>query len=82
LLDALAQHECSVSELQKRLGLSKPNLSQHLAVLRSSSVVMAHRRGNHVFCSPQLPELKEALQTLRRMLRDADTSEPSVDAQE
>jgi DNA-binding transcriptional ArsR family regulator len=69
LLDTLANHEYSVSELQKRLGLSNPNLSQHLAVLRSSGVVMAYRRGSHVFCSLQLPEVKEALQTLRKMLR-------------
>lgn len=69
LLDALAQHECSVSELQKRLGVSGPNLSQHLTVLKSAGVVLAHRRGNQVFCSLLMPEVKETCGMLRKLLR-------------
>ena len=41
ILDMLANHECSVSELQKQLRVSKANLSQHLAVLRASGLVRA-----------------------------------------
>jgi ArsR family transcriptional regulator len=69
LLDTLAKHECSGSELQKRLGLSSPNLSQHLAVLKGAGLVVAHRRGNQMLCSLQMPEVKQACQTLRKMLR-------------
>jgi DNA-binding transcriptional ArsR family regulator len=69
LLDALSQHECSVAELQKRLGISGPNLSQHLTVLKSSGVVKAHRRGNQIFCSLLMPEVKQACGMLRKLLR-------------
>jgi DNA-binding transcriptional ArsR family regulator len=69
LLDALAQHERSLSGLQKRLGVSGSNLSQHLTVLKSAGVVLAHRRGNQVFCSLRMPEVKEACGILRKLLR-------------
>ncbi len=69
MLEALAEHECSTAELQRRLGLSSPNLSQHLRILRTAGLVMTHRRGNQMLCSLQIPEAKQASQTLRKMQR-------------
>ena len=38
----------TVSELQRRVGVESSNLSQHLAVLRARSLVVAQREGANV----------------------------------
>lgn len=43
MLDLLARHERSVSELQQLLGLTVPNASQHLAILKNAGVVKSRR---------------------------------------
>jgi DNA-binding transcriptional ArsR family regulator len=69
LLDVLGKGECAVSELQEELGISKANLSQHLAVLRSSGVVVTRRTGKQVVCALAIPEVKQACQLIRNVLR-------------
>lgn len=69
LLDILAAGEHGVSDLQKELGISKANLSQHLAVLKSAGVVVMERRGKLGFCSLAMPEVKQACAMIRDVLR-------------
>lgn len=69
LLDLLGQREWPASELQKRLAISKPNLSQHLAVLKAAGVVSTRREGKQVYCSLAFPEVKSACRLLRDVLR-------------
>ena len=45
LLDALGMGEASVTELVDRLGLSQPQVSKHLAVLRTVGLVRCTRSG-------------------------------------
>ena len=45
LLDALGTGEASVTELVDRLGLSQPQVSKHLAVLRTVGLVRCTRSG-------------------------------------
>ena len=47
LLDALGSGEATVSELVDRLGLSQPQVSKHLAVLRTVGLVSARADGRH-----------------------------------
>jgi DNA-binding transcriptional ArsR family regulator len=47
VLDLLAQGECSVSELAARLGLTQPQASKHLRVLREAGLVRVERRAQH-----------------------------------
>ena len=51
MLEELRDGECSVGELQERVGVSGPNASQHLAVLRNEGVVTTRRDGTSVFYS-------------------------------
>jgi DNA-binding transcriptional ArsR family regulator len=48
ILHRVADAPCSVKRLAAELGLSQPNVSQHLAVLRSAGLVEADRKGREV----------------------------------
>lgn len=69
LLDLLGRGEERVSSLQKTLGISKANFSQHLAILKAAGVVTAHRNGRNVYCSLTLPEVRQACHLIREVLR-------------
>jgi DNA-binding transcriptional ArsR family regulator len=51
ILDYLRTGEKSVGELADLLGLSQPNVSQHLAALRAQEIVTTRREGNAIFYS-------------------------------
>lgn len=45
----LVDGEFSVSELEEKLDIHQPHLSQHLTVLRSSGIVETRREGKQIF---------------------------------
>ncbi len=47
LLDALGSEEATVGELVDRVGLSQPQVSKHLAVLRAVGLVLVRADGRH-----------------------------------
>lgn len=49
VLETLAGGELSVSELSTSVGCQVPNMSQHLAVLRSAGLVQSRREGSSVY---------------------------------
>jgi DNA-binding transcriptional ArsR family regulator len=49
VLETLAGGERSVSDLSRDAGCQVPNMSQHLAVLRSAGLVTTRRDGNTVY---------------------------------
>lgn len=51
ILDALRQGEVGVNELSVRLKVEQSTLSQQLAVLRKSSIVVGRKEGQNVFYS-------------------------------
>ena len=69
ILDMLAKREQPGSTLRRQLGISMANLSQHLAILRSAGVVVTRRKGRHVVCALAIPEVKQACQLIRNVLR-------------
>ena len=69
ILDLVAQHGYPASDLQERLSISKANLSQHLAILKSAGVVTTRREGKRVYCYLAIPEVKQACQLIRNVLR-------------
>ena len=48
VVEQLASGERSVSDLSRDVGCQIPNMSQHLAVLRSAGLVASRRDGNTV----------------------------------
>ena len=69
ILDLLGQREWSFAELLETLGISKTNLSQHLAVLKASGVVATRREGKTLYCSLAIPEVKTACKLIRNVLK-------------
>ena len=49
VVERLAGGEQSVSELSREVGCQVPNMSQHLAVLRSAGLVASRREGSTIF---------------------------------
>jgi ArsR family transcriptional regulator len=69
VLDMLGRGEQATATLQKALGISKANFSQHLAILKAAGVVSARRRGRSVYCCLALPEVRKACHLIREVLR-------------
>jgi DNA-binding transcriptional ArsR family regulator len=68
ILHRLAAGPCEVSRLAAELGLSQPNVSQHLAVLRTAGVVDAERDGREVRYRLADPDVMVACGVMRRVL--------------
>lgn len=69
ILDMIVQRPFAASELQEQLAISKANLSQHMTILRAAGVIITHREGKQVYCSLAIPEVKQACQLIRNVLR-------------
>ena len=67
LLCQLSQAEMCVGELEERLGIHQPTLSQQLGVLRTEGVVHTRRQGKNIFYSVADPALLEILAVLYRL---------------
>ena len=67
VLESLADGELSVSDLSTTVGCQVPNMSQHLAVLRSAGLVETRRDGNAVMyrlADPRVLETYRLIQAL------------------
>jgi len=69
LLDALRHGDQSVGDLARTVGVSLPNASQHLAVLRSAGLVEAHRSGTTIRYRLAEPAIVEACDVIDRIVR-------------
>jgi ArsR family transcriptional regulator len=68
LLDALRDLERSVGELADAIGVTLPNASQHLAVLRAAGLVDARRTGTTVRYRLSEPAIVEACDVIDRIV--------------
>ena len=69
VLESLAEGELSVRDLSTTAGCQVPNMSQHLAVLRSAGLVSTRREGSTVFyrlADPRVLEAYRLIQTIAR----------------
>lgn len=69
VVERLAEGERSVSELSRDAGCQVPNMSQHLAVLRSAGIVASRREGNTVFYRLADPGVLEVYRLLQKVAR-------------
>ncbi|MGA3029442.1 MAG: metalloregulator ArsR/SmtB family transcription factor [Candidatus Limnocylindrales bacterium] len=68
IIHLLADGPREVSRLAEELGISQPNVSQHLAIMRSAGVVEAERDGREVRYRLSDPEIIVACETMRGVL--------------
>jgi ArsR family transcriptional regulator len=69
VLECLARGELSVGDLSTEAGCQVPNMSQHLAVLRSTGLVTSRRDGNTVYYRLSDPRVLEAYQLIQSIGR-------------
>ena len=69
VLESLAVGEASVGDLAARVSCQVPNMSQHLAVLRSAGLVTARRDGSTVYYRLADPKVLEAYRVLQAIAR-------------
>ena len=67
---ALKEGEKSVTALVESTGLTKSNISQHLAVLKSASMVRTRREGQNIFYAIANEKLLEACRLMREVLME------------
>jgi DNA-binding transcriptional ArsR family regulator len=60
MLGLLGRREWPVSQVLAKIGISKANLSQQLAVLKRAGIVRTRREGRIIYCSLAIPEVKRA----------------------
>lgn len=70
ILSALREGELTVGSLAERLGITKANVSQHLAVLRQRKIVAARREGVNVYYRINNPRITEACSLMKEVLKD------------
>jgi ArsR family transcriptional regulator, virulence genes transcriptional regulator len=68
IIASLKEGELSVGELVQRLGISKANVSQHLAVLRQRKVVTSRRDGVNIFYRINNPKIVDACALMKAVL--------------
>jgi DNA-binding transcriptional ArsR family regulator len=65
IVEVLEVKDASVSEIQEKVGLSQPIVSQHLARLRAHGIVDSTREGQHVIYSLVEPKVEHILRCIR-----------------
>jgi DNA-binding transcriptional ArsR family regulator len=68
ILELLTERDHAVHELLEKIAIEPSNLSQQLAVLRRTSLVVSQRQGSEVVYSVSVPELRDLLLAARSIL--------------
>jgi ArsR family transcriptional regulator len=68
ILELLSERDHAVHELLGLIDIEPSNLSQQLAVLRRTSLVVSRRHGGEVIYSVSAPEVRDLLLAARRIL--------------
>ncbi|MFA6576567.1 MAG: metalloregulator ArsR/SmtB family transcription factor [Nocardioides sp.] len=68
ILELLCERDHAVHELLEQIGVEASNLSQQLAVLRRTSLVVSRREGGEVVYSISYPEVRDLLLAARTIL--------------
>ena len=68
ILELLSERDHAVHELLEAIEIEPSNLSQQLAVLRRTSMVVSRRRNGEVVYSISLPEVRDLLLAARTIL--------------
>lgn len=70
IIDLLGKEELSFGELSDKLRIRKPNLAQHLFVLKQQGVIIMRKQGKNTFYRISDVRVIEACQLMREVLMD------------
>lgn len=68
LINLLRDKEMSARELGEKLGLTPPNLSQHLTMMKERRILISRKEGNVAYYRIANPRLLQAFDLLREIL--------------
>ncbi len=81
ILELLSDRDHAVHELLEQIEIEPSNLSQQLAVLRRTSLVVSHRRAGEVVYSVSVPEVRDLLLAARSILSGIIASQGELEAE-
>src|SRR4249919_648938 len=81
ILELLSEQDHAVHELLEKIAIEPSNLSQQLAVLRRTSLVVSYRRGSEVVYSVSVPEVRDLLLAARSILSRVIASQAELEAE-
>lgn len=70
IINILKDGETSANELIERTGLSKANLSQHMAILKARGVILTRREGVNIHYRIANPKIIQACNLMREVLAE------------
>lgn len=76
IMCVLAEGECSVGALNKRIDLSQSALSQHLAILRDQGLVLTRRESQVIYYSLAETEAIDLINTLHDIYCAPEKGQP------
>lgn len=76
ILDALRHEERSVSDIAEAIGVTLPNASQHLAVMRHAGLVEGRRAGTTINYRLAEPTIVDACDIVQRIVTRRVASRP------
>ncbi len=79
IISVLREDELRVGDIAESLGMSQPNASQHLAVLRDGGIVTTRRSGTSVYYSLRGQKILRAIDLMREFV--AEDLESRAEAQ-
>jgi len=70
VLDILRDGELTVSDILKKMKISKTNLSQHLAMMKDRGILISRREGQHIYYSVSSMKVIQAYDLMREVLKE------------
>ncbi len=80
IIRMLAERPMCVNAITRRLGISQPAVSQHLAVLSAAGLVSGEKQGYRVHYSIEERELERVKKALARLPYSAENSDAGEDS--
>lgn len=70
IIHTLRDRELAASELAGKVGISKANMSQHLAMMRAKGILKGRRDGTNIYYALVNPKVIQAFDIMREVLFD------------
>jgi len=68
ILSILSHDEMAVGDIVKKMKITKPNVSQHLAIMRNAGILEARRDGVNIYYRISNPKVIQACELMRQVL--------------
>lgn len=78
IIDALRDNRMNVNDLSERLKTSQSNISQHLAILKSKSLVVSVKDGSNTYYSISNPKILKAYDLVSEIIKDKFKSDNKI----